>query len=155
MSTAMIFLISQWYTRSPAPAIVHRVLIRTVDHPVLLGLVRRTAEPPDLPLLTDLPFTSPLRSAADRLPSGGWFLKRKFASTGHAKNFLAGSLANPADWFDELEGRVNFPDLFAPALLSCALLEQAHVNGHDFFNQPMVYAVARAGHRPSGIDSNG
>ena len=72
-------------------------------------------------------------------------MKRKFASTGHAKNFLAGSLANPADWFDELEGRVNFPDLFAPALLSCALLEQAHVNGHDFFNQPLVYAAHRIG----------
>jgi hypothetical protein len=40
---------------------------------------------------------------------------------------------------------VNFPDLFAPALLSCALLEQAHASGHDFFKAPLVYAAHRIG----------
>jgi len=131
------------YKRAPAPAIAHRIFIRTGDRPVLTGFVRRTAESLDLPRLADAPFPPPLREAPDRLSRGGWFLKRKFASTGHAKNFLAGSLAQPADWFDELEGRVNFPDLFAPALLSCALLEQAHASGHDFFNAPLVYAAHR------------
>lgn len=131
--------------RKPAPAasIAHRVLIRSVKHPVLVGFVRRTAESSVSPLLAEAPFGHPLHQAPDRLSRRGWFLKRKFASTGHAKNFLAGSLAQPADWFDELEGRVNFPDLFAPALLSCALLEQAHASGHDFFHAPLVYAAHR------------
>ena len=138
------------HKRTPTSAIAHRILIRAADRPVLLGFVRRTAEPPNRPVLADSPFTRPLRQAPDRLARGGWFLKRKFASTGHAKNFLAGSLSQPADWFDELEGRVNFPDLFAPALLSCALLEQAHASGHDFFNAPLVYAAHRISvHRPA------
>ncbi|HPF58801.1 MAG TPA: hypothetical protein PK820_08415 [Candidatus Competibacteraceae bacterium] len=131
------------YKQAPAPAIAHRVLIQATRHPVLLGFVRRTSESPGLPVPDHVPFTHPLRQAPDRLTRSEWFLKRKFASTGHAKNFLAGSRANPADWFDELEGRVNFPDLFAPALLSCALLEQAHASGHDFFNAPLVYAAHR------------
>lgn len=128
---------------TPTPSIAHRVLVRTADRLVLVGFVRRTAESPDPPTLADTPFCSPLREVPDRLGQGEWFLKRKFASTGHAKNFLAGSLANPADWFDELAGRVNFPDLFAPALLSCALLEQAHAGGHDFFSAPRVYTAHR------------
>lgn len=129
--------------RAPAPTIVHRVLIRTETRPVLLGSVRRLAEPPPPLTMRETPFTSPLRDYPDRFASDGWFLKRKFASTGHAKNFLAGSLARPADWFDELEGRVSFPDLFPPALLSCALLEQAHASGHDFFRAPLVYTTHR------------
>lgn len=117
---------------------------------MLVGFVRRTAESPDSTTLADTAFGKPLREVPDRLSRGEWFLKRKFASTGHAKNFLAGSLANPADWFDELAGRVNFPDLLAPALLSCALLEQAQASGHDFFHAPMVYGAHRIGvHAPA------
>jgi len=128
---------------TPAPSIAYRILVRTVDRPVLTGFVRRTAESLNALTLADSAFARPLSEVPDRLNQGGWFLKRKFASTGHAKNFLAGSLANPADCFDELEGRVSFPDLFPPALLSCALLEQAHASGHDFFNEPLVYAAHR------------
>lgn len=128
---------------TPVPSIAHRILIRTADRPVLTGFVRRTTESLNALTLADSAFTRPLIEAPDRLSRGGWFLKRKFASTGHAKNFLAGSLVNPADWFDELAGRVSFPDLFPPALLSCALLEQAHASGHDFFNEPLVYAAHR------------
>ena len=129
--------------RTPTPSITHRILVRTVDRPVLTGFVRRTAESLNTLTLADSAFASPLIEAPDRLNRGDWFLKRKFLSTGHAKNFLASSLANPADWFDELEGRVSFPDLFPPALLSCALLEQAHASGHDFFHAPLVYAAHR------------
>lgn len=131
--------------RTPTPSIAHRILVQTADRPVLTGFVRRTAASLNALTLADSPFTSPLREAPDRLSCEGWFLKRKFASTGHAKNFLASALTNPLDWFDELEGRVNFPDLFPLALLSCALLEQAHASGHDFFNAPLVYASHRIG----------
>ncbi len=136
---------------TPAPSIAHRILVRTADRPVLTGFVRRTAESLNALTLADSAFTSPLSAAPDRLRQGGWFLKRKFASTGHAKNFLAGSLVNPADWFDELEGRVSFPNLFPPALLSCALLEQAHASGHDFFNAPLVYAAHRISVQGSAV----
>jgi hypothetical protein len=128
---------------TPMPSMAHRILVRTADRPVLMGFVRRTTTSLNALTLADSPFARPLRDVPDRLSQDGWFLKRKFASTGHAKNFLASALANPVDWFDELEGRVNFPDLFPPALLSCALLEQAHANGHDFFNAPLVYAAHR------------
>jgi hypothetical protein len=131
--------------QAPTPSIAYRILVRTVDRPVLTGFVRRTAESLNALTLADSAFARPLSETPDRLTRGGWFLKRKFASTGHAKNFLASALANPADWFDELEGRVNFPDLFPPALLSCALLEQAQASGHDFFNEPLVYAAHRIG----------
>lgn len=127
----------------PTPTIAHRILVRTASRPVMTGFIRRTAEPLNALTLTDATFTRPLIEIPDRSSQGDWFLKRKFASTGHAKNFLASSLANPAAWFDELEGRVSFPHLFPPALLSCALLEQAHARGHDFFNEPLVYAAHR------------
>lgn len=138
-------------TVTPAPSMAHRILVRTADRPVLTGFVRRTAESLNALTLADTPFASPLRAAPDRWSREGWFLKRKFASTGHAKNFLASALANPVDWFDELEGRVNFPDLFPPALLSCALLEQAHASGHDFFNAPLVYAAHRISVQSSAV----
>lgn len=128
---------------APMPSIAHRILVRTSDRPVLTGFVRRTSESLKALTLADSAFVSPLIETPDRLSRNDWFLKRKFLSTGHAKNFLASALANPADWFDELEGRVSFPDLFPPALLSCALLEQAHASGHDFFNAPLVYAAHR------------
>jgi hypothetical protein len=60
-------------------------------------------------------------------------------STGNAKNFLAGSLADQGYFFDELEGRANFPDMFPCSLVSCALLEKAVHEGHDFIAEPVVY----------------
>jgi hypothetical protein len=38
-------------------------------------------------------------------------------STGHGKNFLAGSLVDQHYYFDELEERVQFPAMFPAALL--------------------------------------
>jgi len=82
-----------------------------------------------------------LRHAPDRefLPGTPYFLKRKFMNTGNAKNFLAGSLCDQGDYFDELAERVDFPDMFPAALMSCALLEKAAKEGHDFLADPMVY----------------
>ncbi|PWV64865.1 hypothetical protein [Plasticicumulans acidivorans] len=125
------------------PGIAHRVLIRKPGAPVLLGWVRRSAEALFVADLECDVFVPPLRAAPDRCQREDWFLKRKFASTGHAKNFLAGALADQAEWFDELEDRVEFPQMLPAALLSCALLEQARLAGHDFYAEPLVYTTHR------------
>ncbi len=62
-------------------------------------------------------------------------------NTSNAKNFLSGSLAEQADYFDELEGRANFPEIFPCGLISCALLEKAFLEQHDFQKNPMVYTA--------------
>ena len=62
-------------------------------------------------------------------------------NTGNAKNFLSGSLADQSAYFDELEGRVRFPEIYPVGLISCALLERALKNHHDFANEPMVYTA--------------
>ena len=69
------------------------------------------------PGLSCAPFPGPLRAQPDRCQRGTWFLKRKFLSVGHAKNFLAGAMADQAVWFDELAGRSLFPQTYAAALL--------------------------------------
>jgi hypothetical protein len=60
-------------------------------------------------------------------------------TTGNAKNFVAGSLCDQGYYFDELEDRINFPDMFPVSLVSCALLEKAMKEQHDFMADPMVY----------------
>ncbi|HNO61848.1 MAG TPA: hypothetical protein PKH44_14530, partial [Plasticicumulans sp.] len=102
---------------------------------------RQSAEALYEPGLSCAPFPGPLRAQPDRCQRGPWFLKRKFASVGHAKNFLAGALADQALWFDELAPRSVFPQTYAAALLSCALLEQATAAGHDFCAEPLVYTA--------------
>ena len=107
---------------------------------VLIGYKRETREPlvaPDC----DPPALPALRPLPDRsfVPGTACFLKRKFLNTGNAKNFLAGSLCDQGYYFDEIAERVNFPELFPASLLSCALLEKAQQEGHDFLVDPMVY----------------
>ena len=82
-----------------------------------------------------------LNEAPDRsfLGDTGLFLKRKFMTTSNAKNFLSSSLVEQADYIDELADRVQFPEIFPCALISCALLERAQQQGHDFEREPMVY----------------
>jgi len=84
-----------------------------------------------------------LRQLPDRsvLPGTPWFLKRKFLNTANAKNFLAGSLVDQTYYFDEIAEQVRFPELFPCALASCALLEKAWSEGHDFMADPMVYVA--------------
>ena len=60
-------------------------------------------------------------------------------TTSNAKNFLCGSLRDQTEFFDELQDKVIFPEIFPCALLSSALLEKALKKGHDFEKNPMVY----------------
>lgn len=119
----------------------NRVVVRKADGLVLLGQVRDSMAPM---ALADEPLpAADLRMLSDRslLPDGQWFHKRKFMLNSNAKNMISGSLADQAHYFDEIEDRINFPDLFPAALISCALLESAHAMGHDFYANPMVYTA--------------
>jgi len=131
-------------TRNDPPSLANRVLIRKETGVVMTGHKRETTKPL---WLADRTFASlrDLRRAADRtvLPGTAFFLKRKFMNTGNAKNFVAGSLCDQGYYFDEIEDRVHFPEMFPVALLSCALLEKAMTERHDFMADPMVYMTHR------------
>jgi hypothetical protein len=126
--------------RTDPPSLANRVLVRSDAGMVISGHVRETGEPmvladrewPPLPELRQSP-------DRERVPGTPYFLKRKFMNTGNAKNFLAGSLCDQGHYFDELAERVSFPGMFPSALMSCALLEKAMSEGHDFLADPMVY----------------
>jgi len=75
----------------------------------------------------------------DYIPENGFFLKRKFMNTSNAKNFLCGSFTDQSLYFDELNEKANFPEIFPCSMVSCALLEKALKNNHDFKKDPMVY----------------
>src|ERR1043166_4807759 len=109
---------------------------------VMIGYKRETAEPLVL-VERSLGSLPDLQQAEDRafLPGTNYFLKRKFMNTGNAKNFVAGSLCDQGYYFDELEDRINFPDMFPASLLSCALMEKAMNEQHDFMTNPMVYVA--------------
>jgi hypothetical protein len=128
--------------RTDPPARSNRVLVKKSGRAVLLGQIRDTGEPV-VPAAGSLPLAVDLNQAPDRtaLPGTPWFLKRKFLNTSNAKNFLAGSLVDQAYYFDEIAGKVRFPELFPCALASCALLEKAWSDGHDFMADPMVYVA--------------
>lgn len=122
----------------------NRVAMRKPDGLVLLGHVRDTATALALPdQASPLAPDQRLERLEDRgfVSPNGWFHKRKFMTNSNAKNLLSGSLARQSDYFDELEDRVNFPDMFPAALISCALLEKAHASGHDFYRDPLVYTA--------------
>jgi hypothetical protein len=108
------------------PSLANRVLIRKDTGIVVTGHKRETNEPLYLSDWTAGDIGN-LRDIDDRsfIAGPGYFLKRKFLNTGNAKNFLAGSLCDQAYYFDELDDRVRFPEMFPVALLSCALLEKA------------------------------
>lgn len=126
--------------RDASPSLSNRVIIKHGAGMVLMGHKRETAVPLAL-ADADLSGLNDLNQLPDRsyVPGSGLFCKRKFMSTGHAKNFLAGALADQAAWFDELAEKVRFPEMFPAALISCALLERAFKQGHDFERAPMVY----------------
>ena len=130
--------------RDDPPSLANRVLIRKDTGIVVTGHKRETTEPLYLPDWT-AGRVSNLREIDDRsfIAGPGYFLKRKFLNTGNAKNFLAGSLCDQAYYFDELDDRVRFPEMFPVALLSCALLEKAMKERHDFMRDPMVYMSHR------------
>ena len=118
----------------------NRVCIKAGGKLALLGFKRESQAPLFLPDAS-LDRLGDLNQAPDRalLPGLPLFLKRKFMTNSNAKNFLTGSLAEQADYFDELEDRVQYPEIFPCGLISCALLEKALSEGHDFERNPMVY----------------
>lgn len=128
--------------RRDPPSLSNRVVVKSGGRAVLLGRVVDSRTP----MLTpgaDLVSLGNLHAAADRayVAHSGYFLKRKFLSNANAKNFLTGSLVDQSYYFDEIAERVRFPELFPCALASCALLEKAHSEGHDFMANPLVYVA--------------
>jgi hypothetical protein len=125
---------------SESGQLTNRIAVKKQGGLVLLGFQRESTVPLCMP---DAEFSQlgDLDSAEDRswLAQHRYFLKRKFMSTGHGKNFLAGSQVDQHYYFDEMEERVQFPAMFPVALLSCALLEKAKQDNYAFEANPVVY----------------
>jgi MaoC like domain len=118
----------------------HRIALRTPRSLAMTGHLRYTREPAhDAP-----PPVQPLslNRIRDRtlVPGTEYFLKRKYMTTANAKNFLVGAGIEPSLYFDELENRIEFPEMFPVSLVSCALLERGATRNYDFLDSPMVYA---------------
>jgi len=111
------------------------------EHSIVIFGFKKESQAPLFLSDTDLSTLPDLSHQADRsyIDNTKLFYKRKYMSTGNAKNFLSGSLADQSAYFDELEDRVRFPETYPAGLISCALLERALNNQHDFENEPMVY----------------
>jgi hypothetical protein len=122
------------------PTLSNRVSLRA-DGKLALAGYKRESRGALCPAAIDLTGLGNLRQADDRafLEGTNLFLKRKYITTSNAKNFLSGSLVEQSDYIDELDEQINFPEIFPCALLSCALLERAWQQGHDFEREPMVY----------------
>ena len=118
----------------------NRVMLKTSGRLALMGM-RRDTRRPTLPLRfpSDIPFA--LEQIEDRtiLPGSGYFLKRKYLMTSNGKNFCAGCFIPQHHYFDELADKVYFPPAFVLSLVSCALLERAWSEGHDFEARPYLY----------------
>lgn len=122
------------------PGLSNRVSLKADNKLALAGSKMETRFPRVAPDI-DLAALGDLNQVADRsfVADSGLFLKRKYMTTSNAKNFLASALAVQSDYIDEIGEKVRFPETFPCALLSCALLERAKLEGHDFECQPMVY----------------
>ncbi len=118
----------------------HRIALRTPRSLAMTGHLRFVQQAPTNPAAPVQPLS--LNRIRDRteVPGTEYFLKRKFMTTANAKNFLLGANVDPAIYFDELEDRVRFTELFPVSLVSCALLERGTKRGYDFLRAPMVYS---------------
>ena len=118
----------------------NRIIVKTNGKLALTGFKKESGQPL---FLSDANFSDlgPLKPHADRsfIGNTGFFLKRKFMTTSNAKNFLCGSFIDQSQYFDELNDKADFPEIFPTSLISCALLEKALKNHHDFEQNPMVY----------------
>jgi hypothetical protein len=123
-----------------AGQLANRVLVKKNTGLVLLGFQRDSTAPLCMPE-ADFSGIVDLGLVPDRswIAQDRYFMKRKFMNTGHAKNYLAGSLVDQHYYFDELEERVQFPAMFPVALTSCALLEKARQENYAFEANPLVY----------------
>jgi len=118
----------------------NRVYIKNNERLVLTGQKKDTDEPVYLPD-TDFSALEGLSGTADRsiLLGGQYFMKKKYITTSNAKNFLTGSLIEQSDYIDEVENKVNFPNIFPCSFISSALLEKARLEGIKFNENPSVY----------------
>lgn len=127
------------FKSEPAPRLSNRIVVKADGNLAFYGHKVESAAPlylaegnfsriPELKIQPDRCFLN-----------NGYFLKRKFMMTSNAKNFLCASLRDQSQYFDELQDRVSFPEMFPCALLTSALLEKALKWGHDFERDPMVY----------------
>ena len=120
----------------------NRIVVKTDGQLALMGYKKESTQ---ALFLADADFSNigQLNSLSDRsyIPENGFFLKRKFMNTSNAKNFLCGSFADQSEYFDELNNTANFPEIFPCSMVSCALLEKALKNNHDFKKDPMVYTT--------------
>ena len=132
----------------------NRFVLKNQNGIVLLGFKSEsefaeygTSELPPLPM--------DLKSVRDRsvLEESGYFYKRKYSTNSNAKNFLTGSHVDQSRYFDELENKIHFPESYCTALTSCALLEQGHMNNHDFKRAPMVYTAHKFSVNRKNIDA--
>ncbi len=118
----------------------NRVVVKTNGQLALMGHKKESQHPL---FLADKDFSdfANLKKHPDRsyIGDSGFFLKRKFMNTSNAKNFLCGSFIDQSQYFDELNDKADFPEIFPTSLISCALLEKAMKNHHDFEQNPMVY----------------
>ncbi len=129
---------SQFKTE-PSPCLSNRIIVKADGKLALTGHKKETAEPMFLSGL-DLSRVGELKIQPDRcFLNNGYFLKRKFMMNSNAKNFLCASLRDQTLYFDELQDKVIFPEMFPCSLLSSALLEKALKWLHDFERNPMVY----------------
>jgi hypothetical protein len=122
------------------PVLSNRVSLKAGGKLCAMGYKKESRNPLFLPNPSLFPLND-LVGAADRafLGDTDFFVKRKFMNTSNAKNFLSASLVEQSDFFDEIEGKASFPEIFPCALISCALLEKAIKESLDFKRNPMVY----------------
>lgn len=132
------------FRRGSNATLSNRVVLKSDGKCALVGFKRESECPLVLPS-PGLDVAGDLTHLPDRayVPGSTYFLKRKFMTTSNAKNLLTASLVEQSDYFDELAGRIEFPEIFPCSLISCALLEKASKDGHDFEHDPMVYVSHR------------
>ena len=118
----------------------NRVYIKNNERLVLTGQKKDTNKPlylreAEFSMLEEL---APLPDKSLVL-SRQYFMKKKFMTTSNAKNFLTGCLIEQSDYIDEVENKVNFPNIFPCSFISSALLEKARLEGINFSENPSVY----------------
>jgi len=127
---------------SPKLILSNRFSLKTENTLALIGFNKVTSRP----LILENPdFSGFDQNRITNLPdrsftqNNEWFIKHKYFMNSNAKNFLVGCQVEQASYFDEINDKVEFPEVFPLALSSCALLERANKLGHDFEKEPMVY----------------
>jgi len=120
----------------------NRISVKTDGKLALMGF-KKESEKALFLAETDFSDLGRLQGLNDRsyIQENGFFLKRKFMNTSNAKNFLCGTFFDQSLYFDELNDKADFPEIFPCSLVSSALLEKALKNHHDFEKEPMVYTT--------------